>query len=282
MEHQEIIDWLWRRQAGEYAFASTRLNGRWKDHAHNTMDELSWDQFNPAADLFFTPLTFTEPQRSNETVTMARCLFADLDPVDPSSLSIRPSLAWETSPGNFQAIWLVVDEMPYSLFANLNRRLTMLTGADPGGWMGSKVLRVPGSMNHKYSPSRPGRLLWWEPQLLYWTGELHDHMPALPNRPDVGVGNYPEIIDSSKSDEFIRDRWEGMTLRARSMLMESDNVGDRSLYIVTVIHELLKTGVSTNTVFNLIWWRPWNKWRLNGKPEQLWAEINRAKMRLFD
>jgi hypothetical protein len=276
-----IINYIWRRQPGEFSFLSHRRSGRWKDYALPAEWPVVSDVIDDVQDLFFTPLTFIEPHRSNEAAAGSRVLFADLDPVDPSTLSLPPSMAWETSPGSFQALWLVGDTMGYSLFANLNRRLTVLTGADPGGWMGSKLLRVPGSTNHKYDPPRPGRLLSWNPDLVYWTDELDGRFPVIPNRPNVGADPSPDLIPEAEYAQYVNDRWQSLTLRGRAMLMKT-KVPDRSLHIVRTIHELLSTGMSMNTVFTLIWWRPWNKWRLQDKPEQLWAEVQRAKFKLID
>jgi len=281
MEHRDIIEHIWSRQGGEYAFYATRLNGRWKDHPTHTEFPERYE-FPEDADIYFTPLTFIDMHRSNDTAAGIRCLFADLDPVDPEIVSIRHSMAWETSPGSYQGLWLLHDEMGYSQFANLNRRLTILTGADPGGWMGSKLLRWPGTMNHKYSPSRPGKLLWWDPEAQYSASYFDEVMPVIPNRPNEGAGDCPDHIPASKADQYIADRWQSLPLRARSMLMQ-ERVPDRSLHIVRTIHELLKSGVATHTVFNMLWWRPWNKWRTDRhNPSQLWAEINRAKMHLID
>src|SRR5690606_19108141 len=67
--------------------------------------EALWDQ-PPDTDLYFTPLSFRGKKRRNEeAVAPMRVLYADLDPVHPSSLAIKPSAAWETSPGSYQAVW---------------------------------------------------------------------------------------------------------------------------------------------------------------------------------
>lgn len=281
MQNEEIIRWIWERQEGQVGFIAVRRKGRWKDIPLPT-DFDSVDLGYEDQDVYFTPLTFVAPHRSNDTAAGARVLFADLDPVDPETLSVRPSMAWRTSPGNYQALWFMFDELSHAQFANLNRRLTMLTGADPGGWMGSKVLRVPDTTNFKYDPPVDGQLLWFEPDTMYTADYFEDQLPDIPSPPGVGPGGAPDPITQDQSMQFISDRWKGMTLRGRAMLMKK-RVPDRSLHVVQTIHELLKTGMATNSVFNLIWWRPWNKWRTDRhRPEQLWAEINRAKMKLVD
>lgn len=274
----DIIRYIWSAQGGEYAFVAERRSGKWIDHPVSAEDP-EFPDLSSASDWFWTPLTFVEPQRSNDTAAPARVLFADLDPVDPRDLSLPPTAAWESSPGSYQALWLVLDHMGYSRFANLNKRLTMLTGADQGGWMGSKVLRIPGTLNHKYDPPAPGKLLWWEPTVLYGVPELEERLPAIPNRPDVGVSEYPDLLDDLEYDDLLAAKWEDLSLSTRAMLSKP-RVPDRSLHIVRTINALLSDGVSPEDAFQLIWWRPWCKWRTDRyRPDQLWAEVCRAQIR---
>ncbi len=275
----EIIEWIWHRQGGEYAFVAERRRNEWRDYPLAAEDPI-FPEMGSGSDWYWTPLTFIADTRGNDFAAGAGVLFADLDPVDPRDLSIPPSMAWETSPGNYQALWLLYEQLGYSRFANLNRRLTMLTGADKGGWMGSKVLRIPGGMNHKYDPPVSGKLLWWAPDVRYWADELDERFPAIPNQRDVGVSEYPDPGDSHDADFLLRDIWQSLPLSARSMLYK-EKVVDRSMHIVRTINALLAAGVSPEDTFQLIWWRPWCKWRTDRyRPDQLWAEICRAQMRL--
>ena len=282
MHIEEIVRQNWARQGGRYAFVSTRRKGKWKDIPLLDIDDSPLDVSCHKQDVYFSPLTFGAPQRANDTATGIRCLFADLDPSNPEYLAIRPTIAWMTSPGNFAAIWWLYEEISYSRFANLNRRLTMMTGADVGGWMGSKVLRWPGTLNHKYDPPERGELLWFEDHNTYTVEAFEDSMPDIPAAPNVGPDFHPDPIAYLDAAEYTNDYWKAMTLRGRAMLMKK-KVPDRSLHIVRTIHELLRKDIYPAAIFQLIWWRPWNKWRTDRhRPEQLWAEICRASIRLVE
>lgn len=275
---REILETVWSRQPGKYAFVSKRRGDVWEDIPLDAQAP-EWPVMDDGFEWFFTPLTFTVPQRGNEFAAEASVLFADLDPVDPRSLSMPPTLAWETSPGRYQALWFLLNGLGYSYFANLNKRVTMLTGADQGGWMGSKVLRVPGTVNYKYDPPVRGNLLWWDPVgALYSVPALEKFLPAIPNRPDQGVSAYPEP-DLLTHQQMMADLWPSLSLSTQAMLAKK-LVPDRSLHIVRTINMLLKDSVSPESVFQLIWWRPWCKWRTDRtRPDQLWAEISRAQVR---
>ena len=78
-------------------------------------------------------------------------LWADLDEVDPESIKdYRPSIAWESSPGRYQALWLAAsgDFQGASWPGNENQQLTYYVGADRSGWDTTQLLRIPGWINH--------------------------------------------------------------------------------------------------------------------------------------
>jgi len=95
--------------------------------------------------------------------------------VNPEAISWVPTIAIESSPGRYVGIWLT-DE-PAS--EQINRRLTYAIGADRGGWDLTQVLRVPGTISHKYVPSVTVRTLWaCGPK--YHVSQLERQVPNVP------------------------------------------------------------------------------------------------------
>ena len=270
-----------QRRSGEVhsrGFVSTlkRPDGNFHDHI---MPSSPADQLLPindqphSHDLFFTPLRFSGLERKNENVIRPGVLFADLDAA-PWPYSIEPSVLWETSPGMFQGVWYLDRQFDdYDEWADLNRRLTYHLKADKGGWMGSKLLRVPESVNWKRKAF--GRLMR-HTNGVYKVEWLQETLPIL-ERATVskGEGPHPTPPSVEVSDSLLAANWGQLGLRTRSMLCAQPR--DRSLHIVRTIRQLKNEGIPDFTVFALIWGRPWNKWRTDRwLPEQLWSEILQA------
>jgi hypothetical protein len=135
-------------------------------------------------DVYFCPHGFSQPTRRKEFTVAPCCLYADLDEVDPEAINWIPTIAIESSPGRYVGLWLTDG----TVSEDLNRRLTYAVGADRGGWDFTQVLRVPGTLNHKYLPSVPVRTLWsCGPK--YCVSDLERQLPEAPrlNRASLEV-----------------------------------------------------------------------------------------------
>ncbi len=100
-------------------------------------------------EVYWTPFWLPRRSRAKASATAPiRCLWADLDGAEPPA-GLRPSITLETSPGRYQALWLLDQPMPALDAEVLNKRLTYATGADKSGWDLASVLRLPGTHNRK-------------------------------------------------------------------------------------------------------------------------------------
>jgi hypothetical protein len=100
--------------------------------------------------------------RRKEDVSEVRHLYLDLDHEGDKALERlrasakvpKPGLTVSTSPGKYQIIWRVqgfsVDQAEQTL-----RGLVIEFGGDPAATDVSRVLRLPGFLNHKYTPPAP-------------------------------------------------------------------------------------------------------------------------------
>ena len=226
-------------------------------------------------DLYFSPLAFSERQRKNAHVFRPRVLFADLDPVDPRDLTIRPTIAWETSPGMFQAVWVLDKALDsYSVWCGLNKRLTVSTGADPGGWFGSKLLRVPGTFNYKRGAW--GKLLWWDKTRFFSPTELNDTLPVLSSHTREVHDDFPAPMDSKEWEWLLGLHWPKLSLLAKSLIVKQ-RVPDRSRHLIKTANALITT-LKPHEAFQLLWLCPTNKYRLDRyAPELLWFIVRRAQ-----
>lgn len=219
--------------------------------------------------MYFTPLTFRSGSRTNSNVWFPSVFFADLDEVHPHDCGITPHIAWETSPGSYQAVWFT-DKFAYATgWAEYNRRVTYTFGADKGGWHGSKLLRVPGSVNWKRGGVK-GQVLWADlhadpiPHYL-WDEAL---VPTREVRAELEEAHPFIVEDKSTLDGLFKTLPHSAKFR-----LTQTNVNDRSKYIVATIHDMREMGVSKETAFQMLWYAPWNKWRMRNNPDRLWTEI---------
>ena len=221
-------------------------------------------------DMFFAPNTF-DMERKNETMMPSVWLYADLD--EAPYPDIAPTWYWTTSPGNTQALWRLSKPVDKNEHAVLNKALTVMTGADPGGWHASKLLRMPGSYNYKRhcDVSAPTYI-----EVSYYPESLREQLgPYIIDRgTSMDQWAPPEFQWQSKEAVQLK-YWKRLGLYSRSMLVRGAN--DRSKHVVAMCHQLAKEGFSKDEVFELIWVQDWCKWRVDGhRPHMLAREVSAA------
>lgn len=219
-------------------------------------------------DLYFTPALFNAKRRIEQNVDAERTLWADLDPVDPRTLDdLRPTIAWETSPGRYQAVWLLNTPLTGASWPSReNHRLTLHLGADPSGWDSTQLLRVPGRYNHKptyrgedHEPAQ-GRLLWDKGPRYVWSD--------FDDLPEVGqdTTDLELLADESSIDQVDRhEAWARVRLSVSSrcrelMAARSADGADRSDVLWEIERELADAGCSAVEIIAIIRPTVWNKY----------------------
>jgi RepB DNA-primase from phage plasmid len=214
-------------------------------------------------DIYFSPNVFKRPLRRQGLALESRWLYADLDTVNPEGIEgkLRPTIAWQSSPGRFQAMWLVQPLEP-EIHQRLNKQLTYRLGADLSGWDITQVLRLPGTINHKYETDPEVRLLWWEGRERVVTGTGMD---------TGGMGNGSMLQQVSLDGRAkLVPAWVRTKLRAEMA------VGDRSKALFKIECALFKAGLTKDEVFTLVRPTVWNKFN----DRQLSDEIHRVAERV--
>jgi hypothetical protein len=232
--------------------------------------------FNTEADVYFCPNVFKEPHRKREFALPTVWLHADLDEVDPQGDILAPTAAWETSAGRYQCLWRVTKPLKVKHFEVLNQRLTYLTGADRGGWSVTKVLRVPGSFNHKRGEPERVTLMW---------EEMQDYLPktVLNLVRDVKVVRQVAVekleLPDVTADALYHKYRRSLPARARQLLRaRKTKVGMRSERLWELECLLLNAGVSPEECLILVRETVWNKYAGQRRElVQLWTEIKKAE-----
>ena len=262
-----ILKVVWGDQEG-YVCISTlkRPGGSWYDHMFKWPEEKKdisklIQEYQDDHEIYWAPMVFSKRRRKEEYSTDSSCLWADLDPISPNKCQIKPSIAWESSPGRYQAIWLLDSPITPPDHDELNKRMTYATGADKSGWDLTQVLRLPGTTNHKYVEKPTVKMLWMN-RTYYNPQDIADTLP------DVGVNKLTELDSVDIEVDELRELiwpyrrilgtklWQ--LLFAPSSLVDEE---DRSERLWELECRLLEAGIPVAEVIKIVKACPWNKFK---------------------
>lgn len=222
------------------------------------------------ADVYFCPVVFAEPRRKKEYALSTNVLWADLDPVHPDSCRIRPSVAWESSPGRFQALWFLTTEVSGEEAAALSKRIAYADGADKGGWDLTQVLRLPGTRNFKY-PAAPEVKLLWAKRSAYSPSEITASYPPVNGQSKIEVGEWPDVPDGR-----VQAAISGLSVGLRARIRR-EKVNDRSSEMQKLARDLLKAGVKKDVAVHILQRVPYNKFAgRSDEQKQLLLQVSTA------
>lgn len=291
-EQLKVLTRVWGAQRDGYVFmpwirgdSSTKEQRRKNYHEGRAYEWprertaiLAHLQEHAADDLYFCPNIFNGKRRNEELADAERTLWADLDDVDPRKLGDRrPTIAWESSPGRYQGIW-ILDRMRHgaSWPGKENHRLTYEIGADPSGWDSTQLLRVPGRPNHKPEyrengdSSVPGRLMWMNGPMYVW--EDFDDLPEIgqvdPDELELMDDDFLAGIDRHEVWGRVRLRVSPRVRKYMAMRHEHEIDGaDRSDVLWDIERELADAGCTLAEIVALIRPTVWNKY--SGRNDEL-------------
>lgn len=226
---------------------------------------------HPKDDVYFAPCLFLDRRRIEQFAEAERSLWADLDEVDPNEIDhdYRPTIAWETSPGRFQGIWLLDRLRVGASWADKeNHRLTVYLGADPSGWDTTQLLRVPGRANWK--PGYPTKGLQNATQGLLWdngpryTPDDFQDLPAVSGGAEdlitddtLGVGQIDRHAVWAKARlKVSRTVREYMSIRD----LEAADGADRSEVLWQIERDLADAGCTMAEIVAVVQKTVWNKY----------------------
>lgn len=229
-------------------------------------------------DLYFTPNLFKGKRRVEQLVMPERVLYADLDPVDPNTLAEKPTIAWESSPDRYQAIWLLDSEREGASKANgPNHRLTAAISADPSGWDSTQLLRVPGRPNFKFEYTADHEPNGVEGRGLLWAGGPRytwDEFEDLPSIGSVSGDGLVEAMDEEVLQNIDRhEAWKRLKLRLPHrvrelyLLRQLDSEMDRSEVMWDISRSLADAGATSLEIVVLLRSSVWNKF--HGRSDEI-------------
>jgi hypothetical protein len=230
-------------------------------------------------DVYWCPSIFEKPMRQLQHAGDEHALWADLDTVNPEEIedAYRPTVAWESSPGRYQALWLITggDLQGASWPGNENQKLTYYLGADHSGWDTTQLLRVPGWDNHKpeYKAANdgepvPGQLLWHNGRRY-----LADDFEGLPEVRGTDAGNLAtDVLEDQIAATDRLEVWGRVRLKCSKEVRElvsarATGGEDRSDKLWQIERDLADAGCTVPEIVAIVRETVWNKFA--GRADEL-------------
>lgn len=236
-------------------------------------------------DLYFCPNVFLMKRRATNFAAEEKALWADLDEVNPDSIEddLKPTIAWESSPGRYQAIWLLTEEaMLASEAGGLGQRLTYHLGADLGGWDSTQLLRPPGWKNHKpayrekYDGPVQGKLLW-KGGPRYEPSELDSALPVLAPVTSDSEEVLEQEIDSVDRYKVLNRIKLKLPTKVKRLINAREADGDRSDTLFFLELSLAEADCTAAEIIAIVRPTVWNKFAgRNDELKRLKIEASKA------
>jgi hypothetical protein len=282
---------VWAPHTGGYVFLAAKMpdTGKWQESAIRILSIRRetgrfLERFSRwGYDLYFCPNAFNKPKRLAGSALPTRLGWCDIDEADPDQFRPAPNLVWKTSPRRSQGLWLWNRSYTPQEAETFSRALAYRFGGDHNGWSITKMLRLPGSINHKPAYRKPAV------KLVKADLSPQHSRPVL--KGDYGERrvrpNTPTRI--SRALQPDRHDWKDVLGRYRSklhlrVLLLARNTKvyerDRSKCIFEIVAGLHGAGAAADEIAAVLWRSPYFISKHGESLRALSAEINRIISKL--
>lgn len=232
------------------------------------------------SDVYFCSQLLLERKRTKENVGKTPNVWADLDSCEPDLMLVEPSTILETSPGSYQAFW-VLDESTYDPdeVEEICRRISYkhkAEGAD-NGWALSKLLRVPYTYNYKYTEPQIVKVL--SANRMEYSPSDFAAYPELEDYVKVSIPP-PNTENLKRAEDILQENRATLNPFIWGLFNEAP-AGDWSKALWRLLMLLHENGFSSEEVYVIATEAACNKYARDGRPaQQLWKDVIRAKARV--
>jgi AAA domain/RepB DNA-primase from phage plasmid len=250
------------------------LTFKWPENKYEVGEALDKAK-SSKKDVYWCPNVFSGPHRDNDAVENINVLYADLDEADPHKLPahLKPTAAWRTSPGRWQALWQLDRAIDSTTQSQLNQRLTYAIGADKGGWDITQVLRTPDTPNHKYPDNPKVKLLWLN-------GHTVNPVKLIDDLPEVESIEIDRTAIAEVPDQVavLRKYGKKVTPHAKRLIKaRRAKVGTRSEVLWELECLLAEAGMKADEIVGVVRPTVWNKFAdRHDEMRQLSGEARKA------
>lgn len=280
---EEFLDYIWDDRKGFVDLPAKSgefwqsYYFEWEGECNRAIERRINASFRDEESMYFSVGMFRERGRRAEDFTPTPWAWADLDEVHPreaTRIGLKPTIAWESSPKRYQALWRLDHPVGPDTAAKLCQGLAYKLGADRSGWDLVQVLRIPGTRNFKYDDAPFVSLLWHDEASVYepkqvWGVVRGAIPPGVVLRGTVGDG-WGEAPNGARP----------MRPRTRALLKVPPDatVGqDRSEVLWKIYKDLAECGWGFDAIYKVASESAWNKWaQVRTGPERMRKEITKA------
>ncbi|MEP3298975.1 MAG: DNA-primase RepB domain-containing protein [Pseudoruegeria sp.] len=209
-----------------------------------------WDH-----NLYFGVNPFSQDRRLKEYALPTSLAWCDMDGSNPDAYRPQPNLLWETSPDRFQAIWLWDTKYDVEDAERFSRSLADRHGGD-SGWSVTKMLRIPGSINHKPHYDEP--FVRMVSQGWKRTAKRPKLVPEKRRLRGAATQSLDMNPNAYKRLDIWRKYRSKLSVSARTVIRHNNVLApDRSKWIFVMVTELFEAGATLDEIASVIWDSPY-------------------------
>lgn len=233
-------------------------------------------------DVYFCPTILSFPDRNKENIPTSSCLWADLDTCEPELLRVEPSIVIQSSPGRYQAYWLLDAPVPATDAEYANKRIAYYhanDGCDTSGWDLTQVLRFPTSTNHKYLPEMfEVKVIFVDGYKTYKLSDFQVYPDVDYNKPGDQVMPSQDELPKETAEEILNAVRYKIHPQAEKLFREVPRNGSWSELLWQLELLLFNVGLTPEEVFVVCKEAACNKYKRDGRSDDyLWRDVCRAK-----
>jgi hypothetical protein len=230
-------------------------------------------------DQYFSPNVYARPSRKVSCVQITRLGWCDVDDADPFAFDPKPSVVWETSPGRTQALWFWDRPHTPAQASAFSKALAYRHSGDKGGSAPNKLLRLPGSFNHKPDYDKP-----FIPLLKFDSSPIKARPKLLTGQHGVGAAA-PEALDMNPHAhdrlDVLRKYRSKLDASTRSLIRHKRVMAeDRSGRIFAMVAGLHEAGATLDEIASVIWSSPYFRDKYGDDQNALETEVSRIIARV--
>ena len=280
------------RTSGVLGFAVMSIDKKeFKEHFFDwprDMNEIvRWvDQKRIEYNVYFCPQLLESRERTKDNVKACTSIWADLDACSPDKLLIEPTFSIESSPGRYQALWVLDEPVDPLTAQDIAMRIAYHhagQGADRSGWDLTQLLRVPSTFNYKYSPhsfEAPQVTVLKVNKVKFHLSDFEVYPPVKGTRElTLPLPEPTDLPNEEPLDILQRNRYR-LNPNAFGLFSQEPGTKSWSEPLWRLLMFCFEAGLTREEVFVVGGQAACNKYARDGKPPTyLWRDVCRAFLR---